>query len=171
MKRRLRSVGVIVIVLILALTVGLALRRWCVNAVRISGTSMNDTLMNGDVVLVTRLDYTSGNVPDRGDIVECTFPGRMGTYIKRVVGLPGEKISFSDGMLTVNGKPISEPYVFSPTDDFSCTLGADEFLVLGDNRAESYDSRATDMGAVSADAFTGRVRWIIWPLSRFGRVE
>ena len=101
----------------------------------------------------------------------CAFDGREDTYVKRVVGLPGDEIAFSEGQLTVNGQPVSEPYVSSPTDDFQITVGEGEYFVLGDNRAESYDSRAEDMGCVGRDGLLGRVRWILWPLDRFGGLE
>ncbi len=133
MKRALR----IVIALVLLICLGLAVRQWGFSAVRISGTSMEDTLISGDVVLVTRLSYALGGTPGRGDIVECTFPGRDGSYVKRVIGIPGDRIEFISGQLYVNGQPYSEPYVTSETEDISIELGDDEYFVLGDNRAES----------------------------------
>lgn len=153
-----------------ALAVGLCLRHWAVGAVRVSGASMQNTLCGGDVALVTRFDYMSG-APARGDVVECRFPGRRDTYIKRVIGLPGEAIRFLGGALTVNGQAVDEDYVSSPTGDYSVALGEGEYLVLGDNRQESYDSRMADMGPVGAEAFEGRVRFIIWPPNRVGPVK
>lgn len=157
--------------LILAAALGLAARQWLAGAVRIAGNSMADTLLSGDVVLVTRPDYAFGGAPRRGDIVECVFPGRDGRYVKRVVGLPGDRVEFLDGALLLNGRRISEPYVTSAAEDLRVELGPDEYFVLGDNRAESYDSRAADMGCVSRDCFLGRVRLILWPLDRLGIVE
>ena len=104
-------------------------------------------------------------------MVQCVFPGRSVTYIKRVVGLPGETIRFSGGALTVDGQPVEEPYVSTPTEDYELRLGQGEYLVLGDNRAESYDSRMADMGPVGANAFLGRVRCILWPPERIGPVQ
>ena len=75
------------------------------------------------------------------------------------------------GALTVNGQAVDEDYVSSPTGDYSVALGEGEYLVLGDNRQESYDSRMADMGPVGAEAFEGRVRFIIWPLNRVGPVK
>ena len=155
----------------LAVALGLCLRHWVVGAVRVAGTSMQDTLCGGDIVLVTRFDYAAGQTPKRGDVVQCRFPGRSDTYIKRVVGLPGERVAYAGGALTVNGAAVDEPYVSSPTGDFSVLLGADEYLVLGDNRMESYDSRMADMGAIGAAAFTGRVRLVVWPPARAGVVR
>lgn len=167
MKRALQAL----LILALFFAAGIVLREWGIGTVRIAGVSMNDTLVDGDIVLVTRFDYAFGRTPERGDIVECKFPNRGDTYIKRVIGLPGEKLSFQDGELIINGKPVSEPYVSSKTENFSIEISNDEYLLLGDNRAESYDSRAADMGLIREEAFLGRVRWILWPPSRFGAVD
>lgn len=161
----------IALALALALVLGLCARRWVVGAVRVAGASMRDTLQAGDVVLITRFDYRSGRTPVRGDVVQCRFPNRADTYIKRVVGLPGESIRFQSGRLSVDGQPVAEDYLSSPTDDWAIDLGDGEYLVLGDNRAESYDSRMADMGPVGQDAFLGRARWILWPLDRLGPVQ
>ena len=166
MKRWLRALAV----LCLAAAVGLAARQWLVGTVRIAGNSMADTLRSGDVVLVTLPDYRLRE-PERGEVVVCTFEGRADTYVKRVVGLPGEAVALTDGQLTVDGRALSEPYVSSPSDDFQAVVGAGEYFVLGDNRAESYDSRATDMGCVRREGLVGRARWILWPLDRFGPVD
>jgi len=150
---------------------GLAVRTWGISLVKISGKSMNDTLMTGDIVLVTRFDYAGSAMPDRMDVVQCRFDGRTGTYVKRVIGLPGERIVYEDSMLEVNGNPVSEPYVTGFTDDFYVTLGDNEYFVMGDNRSESHDSRAADMGSVGGEDFLGRARWILWPAGRFGPVD
>ena len=168
---RLSRAAKAALIIAAALALGLCVRRWSIGAVRVAGVSMQDTLRGGDVTLVTRFDYLSGRAPGRGDVVQCRFPGRGDTYVKRVVGLPGEAVRFSDGALTIDGEPVREAYVSSPTEDFDIRLGEDEYLVLGDNRAESYDSRMEDMGPVGSDAFLGRVRWILWPPARFGPVN
>ena len=104
-------------------------------------------------------------------MVQCRFPGRENTYIKRIIGLPGDEIAFTGGKLTVNGAPVDEPYLSSPTDDYAVRLGEDQYLALGDNRAESYDSRMADMGPIRRADILGRVRWILFPLSRFGPIQ
>ena len=167
MRRWLVAVAVLVACALL----GLAVRLWGVGLVRVTGVSMSGTLRNGDIVLVTRFDYRDGRTPAFGEVVECRFPGRGDDYIKRVVGLPGDKVAFSRGLLTINGSPVSEPYVSSETDDYEIDLAADQYLLLGDNRAESYDSRMPDMGPVDAGAFSGRVRLILWPMDRIGPVK
>ena len=171
MRRWLRSTLALAAVLAVALTAGFCLRRWGVGVIRVTGTSMERTLRAGDLVLVTRWDYAAGGTPDRGDIVECRFPGRVGQYVKRVVGLPGERIAFRDGQLIVNGRSLSEPYLSSETEDYEVTLGEDEFLALGDNRADSYDSRMPDMGMLETSGLLGRARWVLWPIDRFGPIR
>jgi signal peptidase I len=124
----------------------------------------------GDLALVMRLDFKRDGV-SRGDVVQCRFPGRGSTYVKRIIGLPGDEIAFTGGKLTVNGAPVDEPYLSSPTDDYAVRLGRDEYLALGDNRAESYDSRMSDIGPIHSADILGRVRLILFPLGRFGPVR
>lgn len=165
----LRRALAIALALAVAAGAGLLIRRYAFSTVRVAGVSMEDTLISGDIVLVTRVD-AERHPPQRGDVVKCRFPGREDTYIKRVIGLPGDEIVFTAGQLTVNGEPVDEPYVSSLTEDYAVTLGADEYLALGDNRADSYDSRMADMGPIRAADILGRARWILYPLSRFGPI-
>lgn len=167
MKRILR----ITAWLVLILTLGLTVRQWGFSAVRIAGSSMEDTLHSDDVTLVTRLAYALGAEPERDSVVECRFPNRDGTYVKRIIGIPGDSVTFSEGQLYLNGRGVSEPYVTSQTEDFSIQLGEDEYFVLGDNRAESYDSRASEMGCISRDCILGRVRFILWPFNHVGMIQ
>lgn len=168
--KRLRRALAFALALAVAAGAGLLIRRWAFGTVRVAGVSMRDTLQSGDVVLVTRLD-AARHPPHRFDVVECRFPGRADTYVKRVIGLPGEAIAFTDGQLTVDGAPVNEPYVSSATGDYAVTLGEDEYLALGDNRAESYDGRMDDMGPVHAADILGRAQWILYPLGRFGPIQ
>lgn len=166
MKRLLTFLAV----LVLAVGTGFAARTYLASPVRIAGSSMENTLLSGDVALVTRF-HPLFKEPARGDVVQCTFPSRDATYIKRLIGLPGDVIECSGGILTINSRPVSEPYAASPTGDFRVELGMNEYFVLGDNRAKSYDSRAEDMGCISRQDLLGRVQWILWPLNRFGPVQ
>ena len=163
MKRLLQCA----MILAAAALLGFAARQWLFSTVSIAGTSMENTLLSGDIALI----WQPVGTPDHSDVIECRFPGRTGSYIKRVVGLPGDSIEFSGGVLTRNGTPVSEPYVSSPTEDFSIVVPENEYFVLGDNRAESYDSRAEDMGCITGSDCLGRAVWILWPLDRFGPIE
>jgi len=152
------------VILVLALAaLGVLCRLYGFHIVSIRGTSMDTTLKSGEYAFATKFDYLFGRNPRRGDIAECRFPNRSGKYIKRVIGLPGETIEISGGRLYIDGVPLSEPYVSSPSADYRVSLGEDEYLVLGDNRAESHDGRAEDMGLLSEDDFIGRVRFVIYP--------
>jgi signal peptidase I len=91
--------------------------------------------------------------------------------VKRVVGLPGERVRLAAGRLEVDGEAVPEPYLAgrgSPgTGDLDLRLGPAEYLVLGDHRAASTDGR--DFGPVGADALVGRVRFAYWPPRRLRR--
>ena len=158
MRRNLRTI--IFVAAFAALC--LALHLWVFHLVRVQGSSMVITLNGGDLALVTRFDYRLGD-PQRGDVVECRFPGRDGTYLKRLIGLPGETVEIIDGRTYIDGEPLSEAYATGPAEDYRAELGADEYLVLGDNRSESYDSRAEDMGMLHREDLLGRVRFTLWP--------
>ena len=157
-RRSLRTTAAVAIFAALCLVMHL----FVFHVVRVEGTSMAATLNGGDLALVTRFDYRLGQ-PRRGDVVECRFPGRDATYLKRLIGLPGETVEIIDGRTYIDGEPISEPYATGPSEDYRAELGADEYLVLGDNRSVSYDSRAEDMGMLHREDLLGRVRCALWP--------
>lgn len=161
MRRLLRAVAW----LCAAAALALILRTCVFGLVKVAGQSMENTLETGDVALVSRLDYRLGSIR-RGDVAQIRVPGRDGTYLKRVVGLPGEKVEFSGGRVFIDGQPLEEPYASNSQEEFSIQLGEDEYFVLGDNRPVSYDSREEDFGVVSAGCFLGRVRAVVWPLDR-----
>lgn len=154
--------------LVAALAIALALRCFVLDFVRIAGVSMNDTLMTGDIALATKFDYWFG-APQRGDIALIRIPGREGVFVKRVIGLPGERVDIQGDSTFINGAFYDEPFVLNEArEDFSIVLGEDEYLVLGDNRYSSHDSRDEDIGVLSRSAFVGRVRAIVFPFSRAG---
>ena len=153
--------------LALAVCVGFLLRAFVVRFTVVAGDSMNDTLMTGDIVVMSRWDYLFGE-PQRGDIAQIELEKRGGLYLKRVIGLPGETVEIRDGAVYVEGQMLNEPYVTPSDDDYYVKLDWDEYFVLGDNRAVSYDSREEDFGAVSIDCFRGRVRGVMWPPERIG---
>jgi signal peptidase I len=145
---------------------GLAARRARLEPVLVRGDSMRPTLVNGQRIAVTPLVRP----PSRGDLVVVARPGfRDLEVVKRVVGLPGERVRLHPGGLEADGQAVPEPYLAGPpaAGTLEVELGLAEYLVLGDHRAASTDGR--DFGPVGADALVGRVRFAYWPPRRLRR--
>jgi signal peptidase I len=134
----------------------------------VQGDSMRPTLPPGQRIAVGPLD----RAPARGDLVVLDSPaageGRL-EVVKRVVGLPGERVRLLAGRLEVDGRALREPYLAGDPGaaELDVRLGPGQYLVLGDHRAASTDGR--QFGPVPADALTGRVRFAYWPPKRLHR--
>lgn len=125
---------------------------------------------DGQRIIVNKVVYLL-HPPERGDVIVFRLPGNLGTdYIKRIVGLPGERVEVQDGVVFINGKPLEEPYVENPG-FYSGTwiLGENEYFVLGDNRTNSSDSR--NWGVFSGDNIVGKAWLCYWPLEDWGMVR
>ncbi len=133
--------------------------------VRVQSSSMAPTLDDGDRIIVNKLAYRVHD-PRSGDVIVLEAPDDAGLVVKRVVAVGGDEVGIEDGVLVVNGVARSEAYVDQETID-GVYFGPVEVpvgtvFVMGDNRAESVDSR--EYGAVSIDDVVGRVSWRVWPL-------
>lgn len=130
---------------------------------QIEGTSMEPTLINGDIVLLTKTTAF-----DRGDI--CGFSWNNKILIKRVIGIPGDWIEIdTDGTVYLNGERLDEPYAnqiaFGECDlEFPYQVPQQQYFVLGDMRESSIDSRNTLVGCVATDQIIGKIFFRIWPL-------
>jgi len=124
--------------------------------VRGQGPSMRPTLEDGQFVLVNRLAYWNAE-PQRGDVVALEVAGGRVVYIKRIVGMPGERIRIERGIVRVNGAALDEPYVRRrlPWEVDDVQLGDGEYLVIGDNRA--MPQRNHDFGRARRERVLGRV--------------
>jgi signal peptidase I len=142
---------------------GLAVRRARLEPVLVRGGSMRPTLEPGQRVAVAPLVRP----PARGDLVVVRSHDRE--VVKRLVGLPGERVRLRGGRLEVNGEVVPEPYLAggSGAGELDLRLGPAEYLVLGDHRAASTDGR--DFGPVGADALLARVAFAYWPPRRLRR--
>ena len=142
----------------------LAVRRARLEPMLVKGGSMRPTLGPGQRIAVAPLVRP----PARGDLVVLNRPGNL-EVVKRVVGLPGERVRLLSGQLEVDGRAVPEPYLAGPPSfgDLDLELGPAQYLVLGDHRAASTDGR--DFGPVGADALVGRVSFAYWPPRRLPR--
>ncbi len=180
-RNALEWVGVIVGALLVA---GLV-RTIALQTFYIPSPSMAQTLVKDDRVLVNKLAYKVGD-PKRGDVIVFERPpnetGTIKDLIKRVIGLPGERVSIHDDHVYIDGRELEEPYTDGlPTEaNVGCGLGdttgidTDEgmlvpeghLFVMGDNRVNSQDGRC--FGPIDEDLVVGRAFFIIWPPSKVG---
>ena len=145
--------------LIRALVTALALllvSQYVVSPVRAYGISMQPTFEPGDWLWLSRLAYLR-RPPGRGDIVAVNLTGGQAVLVKRVVGLPRERIAISDGVVMVNGVPLDEPYVIArrPWNVAATQLGPHEYYVIGDNRG--MPAHLHDFGGAARSRIAGRV--------------
>jgi signal peptidase I len=177
----------------IALAIALLIRTFVVQAFRIPSGSMIPTLLIGDHILVNKLTYRFGN-PHRSDVAVFKFPlDSKKDYIKRVVGLPGDRIEIRNKVVFVNGKTLRKfytqhtdpsilPGMVQPRDNYGpVVVPTGHYFVMGDNRDSSYDSRF--WGFVARKAFIGKaliiyfswdphesnpLHWVRW--KRIGKV-
>ena len=143
---------------------------------QVSGSSMETTLSDGDQLIVDKMSYRFRN-PKRYDIIVFPYQYEPNTYyIKRIIGLPGETIQIIDGYIYIDGEQLDEHYGNELMNDPGIAaepvaLGEDEYFVLGDNRNNSQDSRAVNVGVIHRKDILGRT-WIrIWPLDSMGVIR
>lgn len=127
---------------------------------------MAPTLRQGDYVLV-RASEGFSRAPRRGDVVVVAMA--EGSHVKRIVGLSGERVVFTEGMLLIDGDRLVEPYLrglppYLGLEDAEFSLAKDEYFVMGDNRPRSTDSR--HCGPVTRSSIEGKTVWRVWPLLR-----
>ena len=183
------------VLLLLALVLALLIKTFLVQAFYIPSESMTNTLQVGDRVLVNKVVYHL-HPPHRGDVIVFADPHPAVTphrnplsalvhwlteglgvstspdkdFIKRVIGVPGDRLEIKSGVVYIDGKAIREPYLNPNHDlrDFGpVTIPAHQLFVMGDNRTNSLDSRFA-LGTIPYDKVIGRAFVIIWPPSRVG---
>ena len=145
----------------------------------VEGASMENTLHNGDNLIVDKLSYRFHD-PERFDIIVFPFQFQDNTYyITRIIGLPGETVQImDDGSIYINGEKLEENYgmeVIKPETIGRAAepieLGDDEYFVMGDNRNNSSDSRTDMVGNIKRENIIGKAWLRIWPVSDFGVLQ
>jgi len=139
----------------------------------VRGESMDPTFANGQYLIVDEVTYYN-NLPQRGDVVVFKYPKDESKYfIKRIIGLPGEKIKITDGKVSIlpvsetEWKDLNEPYIQDLSfENVSATLGTDEYFAMGDNRSNSLDSRI--WGPLPKKNIIGRVLVRLFPFQEIG---
>jgi len=124
--------------------------------VRLSGISMEPTYHDGALNFANRLAF-AWSQPARGDVVAIRMAGPGVVYVKRIVGLPGERLEITMGTVLINGEPLLEPTVAykAPWNVPAVTLGSDEYFVIGDNRAMAVQNH--DFGRTTRDRIVGKM--------------
>lgn len=150
----------IIVLVILAL-----LKHFVFDIMPVSGLSMYSSFDDGDLIVLNKISYVIGT-PERGDSIVLRFPGDPNNerYIKRLVGLPGEKVTIKDGKVFINDSELFESYLdksITTLPSGEVTLKDDQYYLLGDNRPVSSDSRV--WGTASRGDFIGKAFAIIYP--------
>lgn len=151
---------------IIIIAVVLIIRIFIVTPVRVVGSSMENTLKQGEILILEKFDKNY----KRNDIVVIEENGER--IIKRIIGLPGESIKIIDGIIYINGEEYEDKYASSKTNDFSLEtfdinkIPNDTYFVLGDNRIVSKDSRI--LGPINKKNIQGKTIYRIWPLNKIG---
>ena len=151
---------------IIIIVVVLLIKNFAFTLIRVNGSSMDKTLHEGDIMILNLLD----DKYEREEIVVVDKSVEGSMIIKRIIGLPGEKISCQEGTIYINDIKYDDPYANGMTSDFGeILLKDDEYFVLGDNRLVSLDSRI--FGAVPEKAIKGSADIVVFPFKKIGKVK
>ncbi len=158
--------------IIIILVIGILIHFFVGTLFIVDGASMEPNFHSGEYIVVDRWQYNFGK-PARGDVVVLRFPGdpQQTKYIKRVIGLPGEKIEIWHGSIYINGKILNEPYIapyVKTLPDLTRQLQSDDYFLLGDNRDNSSDSRI--WGVCPKRDLIGKAWLVLYPFSDKGLV-
>ena len=165
--RSMFEVGVFILAVLL---LTLIMSKYIVNRVIVQNHSMEQTLLENDSVLIDKISYRFRD-PQRFDIIVFKQKGTGEEHIKRVIGLPYETVQITDGKFFIDGEELEDiegldapEYAGLATSPIKLSVG--EYFVVGDNRAESIDSRYDDVGIVTSTRITGKMFLRVFPFSR-----
>lgn len=161
--------------LVLSVLIAIAVILFLFQPVKVEGTSMMPSLVDQERIFINKFIYRFGlGEVERGDLVVFWFPGDpTKSYIKRIIGLPGDTVEISAGQVLVNGQRLQEDYVPAEYRDRQTrppvTVPAEHYYVLGDHRSSSNDSR--NWGPVGRDQIYGKAVFVYWPLEKLGPID
>ena len=155
-----------IICILVAVVVALCIRAFVAEPIQVEGDSMNPSLYSHQTMLVEKVSKFF-NIPERESVVIVHYPNSNNNYVKRVIGLPGETVSISDSTVYINGQPLHEDYTSGEEipDMDPVTVPDNCIFVLGDNRANSQDSRY--VGCIPRKDIVGTAVAVIWPLDQW----
>ncbi len=162
MNKKIKEIIPYIVIIITVVLI----RTFLITPARVDGESMENTLYNGEIVLLNKIDLKLNGLK-RFDIV--VFKQEKDLLIKRVIGLPGETVEYINNELYIDNKKVGIPFEFENTNDFKYEVPDNEYFVLGDNRDNSKDSRY--FGSVKLKNIKGKVKFILFPLKRIGKVK
>ena len=167
-----REVAEWVFSIVIAVALALLIHNFVFQIVRVDGPSMKPTLYTDERMAVTRFTYYFKS-PQRGDIVVTKFPQDNRNYVKRIIGLPGETLEIKEGKLYIDGAVLDEPYILEPIhDDYGpIEIAEGKYMVMGDNRNDSRDSRYINIGPLEEKMIVGKSQYVVWPLNEIRRIN
>ena len=148
---------VVILILVLVIKINVA------SLIRVNGKSMNNTLKDGDIMVLDIIGYKTSKL-ERFDIA--VVDNGKDYLIKRVIGLPNEEIEYKDNKLYINGKLVKDKYGNGNTSNFKVKVKNNSYFVLGDNREDSLDSRY--YGSFNKKKILGKTNFTVFPFNRFG---
>ncbi len=156
---------------VLIIIIILLIRTFIVTPVRVDGISMENTLFDGDILLLNKLDRDY----DRFEVVVVDIETSSNDIIKRIIGTPGDSIKYINDTLYINDQKVDEDFLKTDTPDFSLsdigykTIPDGYYFIVGDNRNDSSDSRT--IGLISEKDIKGSASFVIYPFNKFGNIK
>jgi signal peptidase I len=177
-----RSVGKAILYWVIEIAVAVGIALLIIQVIRptvVRETSMLPNFQDGNYLFVYRLAYKGGKTPQKGDVIIfksklTTANGKPKMLIKRVIGMPGDKITIQDGKVWINGKEDKQSYTHDKETNSVKTnyvVPKNHYFCMGDNRLVSIDSRYASVGSVAKNKIVGKVVFRLFPFSEIGTIK